>query len=117
YDALEWLEGDALREHVVTDAYPAALYDHEGGHLHPLNYTLGLARAAQRAGARLYTSSPVRQLQRGTPASVITDGGRVTADVVILGTNAYHQGLVPELAGRVMTAANYMIATAPLSAE
>ncbi|MCI0593245.1 FAD-binding oxidoreductase, partial [Chromohalobacter sp.] len=49
YEALEWLQGAPLREHVVTDAYPAALYDREGGHLHPLNYTLGLARAAQRA--------------------------------------------------------------------
>ncbi|MDR5859661.1 FAD-binding oxidoreductase [Halomonas eurihalina] len=117
YTALEWLEGQALRDHVVTDAYPAALYDREGGHLHPLNYTLGLARAAQRAGVRLYSHSAVKEIRRGEPAVVITDGGRVTADVVVLGTNAYQAGLVPELSGRIMRAANYMIATAPLSEE
>ncbi|MBW5801564.1 FAD-binding oxidoreductase [Halomonas elongata] len=117
YEALEWLEGQALRDHVVTDAYPAALYDREGGHLHPLNYTLGLARAAQRAGARLHPHSAVKEIRRGEPAVVITDGGRVTADVVVLGTNAYQAGLVPELSGRIMRAANYMIATAPLTEE
>ncbi|RTR02341.1 NAD(P)/FAD-dependent oxidoreductase [Halomonas nitroreducens] len=117
YPALEWLEGDALRRHVVTDAYPAALRDREGGHLHPLNYTLGLARAAQRAGVRLHPGSAARDIRRGTPATVITDGGRVTADFLVLATNAYHGGLVPELSGRVMRAANYMIATAPLSAD
>ncbi|PWW34429.1 NAD(P)/FAD-dependent oxidoreductase [Chromohalobacter israelensis] len=115
YDALTWLEGDALREHVVTDAYPAALHDREGGHLHPLNYTLGLARAAQRAGVRVHPRSAAREIRRGQPATVITERGQVTADFVVLATNAYHGDLVPELSGRIMRAANYMIATAPLS--
>ncbi|SEN52375.1 NAD(P)/FAD-dependent oxidoreductase [Halomonas caseinilytica] len=117
YEALEWLEGEALHEHVVTDVYPAALYDREGGHLHPLNYTLGLARAAQRAGARLYPHSTVQEIRRGEPAVVRTEQGSVTADVVVLGTNAYQTGLVPELSGRIMRAANYMVATAPLTEE
>lgn len=117
YDALTWLEGDALREHVVTDAYPAALHDSEGGHLHPLNYTLGLARAAQAAGARLHQHSAVREIHPGEPAVVVTDGGRVTADFVVTGTNAYSTGLLPALSGRIMRAANYMVATEPLSAE
>lgn len=115
YEALEWLEGDALREHVVTDAYPAALHDREGGHLHPLNYTLGLARAAQRAGVRLHPRSAAVEIRRGRPATVLTEHGRVSADFVVLAANAYHRDLVPELSGRIMRAANYMIATAPLS--
>jgi len=117
YESLEWREGDALREHVVTDAYPAALWESEGGHLHPLNYTLGLARAAQRAGVSLHEHSPVVELKRGEPATVITAQGRVVADRVILATNAYGKDLVPEMSGRIMRAANYMIATAPLTAE
>ncbi|MCK2182559.1 NAD(P)/FAD-dependent oxidoreductase [Halomonas getboli] len=117
YDALEWLEGDALREHVVTEAYPAALYDREGGHLHPLNYTLGLARAAQRAGVSLHPRSAALEVQRGRPATVVTEQGRVTADFVVLATNAYQAGLIPELSGRIMRAANYMIATAPMSED
>ncbi|MEQ6918399.1 NAD(P)/FAD-dependent oxidoreductase [Halomonas aquatica] len=117
YRGLTLLEGDALREHVVSDAYPVALLDAEGGHLHPLNYTLGLARAARLAGVAIHEHSAVVEIRRGQPATVVTAQGRVTADFVVLGTNAYQAGLVPELSGRIMSAANYMIATAPLSAE
>lgn len=117
YPALTMLQGEALREHVVTDAYPAALHDAEGGHLHPLNYTLGLARAARRAGVTIHEQSAAVEVRHGQPASVLTAAGRVTADFVVLGTNAYQAGLMPELSGRIMRAANYMIATEPLSAE
>jgi gamma-glutamylputrescine oxidase len=117
YEALTWLEGDALREHVVTDAYPGALFESEAGHLHPLNYTLGLARAAREAGAVIHEATPALEIRRGSPHRVITPGGSVSADFVLLGTNAFPHGLVPELEGRVMRAANYVIATEPLSAE
>lgn len=115
YHDLEMLEGEALRERVVTDAYPAALHESAAGHLHPLNYTLGLARAARDAGVSIHQHSAAVSIERGQPACVRTAAGRVTADFVVLGTNAYQAGLVPELSGRVMRAANYMIATAPLS--
>ncbi|MDY7115943.1 FAD-binding oxidoreductase [Halomonas sp. SSL-5] len=115
YHDLEMLEGEALRERVVSDAYPAALHERAAGHLHPLNYTLGLARAARDAGVVIHEQSAAVAIERGQPASVRTASGRVTADFVVLGTNAYQAGLVPELSGRVMRAANYMIATAPLS--
>ncbi|KAA0014202.1 FAD-binding oxidoreductase [Billgrantia pellis] len=114
YEALTWLEGDALRERVVTDAYPGALFEREGGHLHPLNYTLGLARAAQQAGVTIHEHSPARTLRRGQPATVETERGRVVADFVVVGANAYLGHLLPELEGRIMRAANYIIATEPL---
>ncbi|MED5295676.1 MAG: FAD-binding oxidoreductase [Pseudomonadota bacterium] len=117
YRALEWREGAALKEHVVTDAYPAALWESEAGHLHPLNYTLGLARAAQQAGAVFHGFSPVSSIEQGTPARVLTPQGQVTADSVVVATNAYGDALLPRLSGRVMRCANYMIATAPMSEE
>lgn len=117
YEALTWLEGDALRERVVSDAYPGALHESEAGHLHPLNYTLGLARAARKAGAVLHEGSPALSIERGAPHRITTPAGSVRADFVVLGTNAFRHRLVPELSGRVMRAANYIIATEPLSAE
>lgn len=117
YTSLEWLEGDTFRERVVTDAYPGALFESEGGHLHPLNYTLGLARAAQDAGVAIHEHSPVIEVRQGQPVQAITPGGKVSADFLVVATNAYLQGLVPELDGRIMRAANYMIATRPLSSE
>ncbi len=117
YEALTWLEGDALRERVVTDAYPGALHESAAGHLHPLNYTLGLARAARRAGAALHEGSPALSVERGAPHRILTPEGSVVADFVVLGTNAFQHRLVPELEGRMMRASNYLIATEPLSAE
>ncbi|SFH66476.1 NAD(P)/FAD-dependent oxidoreductase [Modicisalibacter xianhensis] len=115
YPSLSFLQGESLREHVATDAYPAALHDAEGGHLHPLNYTLGLALAAQRAGVTIYEHSAVEHVERGRPARVSTAHGWVNAEFVVMATNAYVGGLVPELRGRIMRAANYIVATAPLS--
>ena len=117
YHGLEWREGGALREHVVTDAYPAALWEREAGHLHPLNYTLGLARAAQQAGAILHQFSPVVDIRHGKQTTVVTERGRVVADHVVIATNAYGDRLVPQMSGRIMRAANYMIATAPMSEQ
>lgn len=117
YEALRWLEGDALRDHVVTDAYPGALYESEAGHLHPLNYTLGLARAAQRAGVTIHQHSPALRIRRGQPATVVTRQGEINADFIVVGTNAHLGSLLPELKGRIMRAANYMVATEPLGDE
>ena len=116
YEAFRWLEGDALRARVATDAYPGALYESEGGHLHPLNYTLGLARAAQRAGVTIHEHSPATAIRRGQPAVVVTERGEICADFVMVGANAYLGRLLPELEGRIMRAANYIVATEPLGA-
>ncbi|MDH2372662.1 FAD-binding oxidoreductase [Cobetia sp. 3AK] len=130
YHALQWLQGDALRARVVTDAYPGALHDGEGGHLHPLNYTLGLARAAQRAGVTICEQSPVLKLEHGRSGSgIVANGsggqagrarvhtaqGSVSAEFVVVATNAYLDGLVPRLDERIMRVANYIVATEPLS--
>ncbi|UYG02327.1 FAD-binding oxidoreductase [Halomonas sp. LR3S48] len=117
YEALSWLEGEALRERVATEAYPGALHESEGGHLHPLNYTLGLARAAQRAGVAIHEHSPALAIRRGQPATVVTAQGEISADFVVVGANAYLGRLLPELEGRIMRAANYIVATEPLGEE
>lgn len=116
YDRLHWLDRDALYERVRSTAYLGGLLDREGWHLHPLNYTLGLAQAAQRAGARLYQHSPARRLRHGAPAEVATDQGALVADFVLLAGNAYlGADVAPELAGQLMPVGNYILATEPLS--
>ncbi|WP_227367929.1 NAD(P)/FAD-dependent oxidoreductase [Halomonas sp. M20] len=117
YHSMTFLEGDALRERVVSDAYLAGLHDAEGGHLHPLNYTLGLARAAQQAGVAIHEHSAAITVECGQPARVTTAQGRVSAEFVVVAANAYLGGLLPELSGRIMRAANYIVTTEPLSDE
>ncbi len=116
YDQYQWLDRTALREHVRSDAYLCGLLDPNGGHLHPLNYTLGLAKAAQEAGATLHEGSQVVGLKRGRTPVLATAGGDVTADFVVLGGNAYiNREMAPELRGRIMPIGNYIVATEPLS--
>ncbi|OZA78740.1 MAG: oxidoreductase, partial [Caulobacter sp. 39-67-4] len=51
YDALSLIGPRDLADDLGTDAYHGGLLDRDGGHLHPLNLALGLARAAIAGGA------------------------------------------------------------------
>lgn len=101
---------------VDSPAYLGGLYDTGSGHLHPLNYALGLATAAQAAGAQLYEDSPATAIDHGDPATVRTAGGAtVRARHVLVAANAYANGLEADhLAAWAMPVATYVIATEPL---
>ena len=94
------------------------MLDRGAGHLHPLDYALGLARAAAAAGVRIFEGSRVgggrrrRCGRRCGPAA-----GAVRARFVVVAGNGYLGGLVPEVAARVMPINNFIVATAPLGAE
>jgi glycine/D-amino acid oxidase-like deaminating enzyme len=99
-----------------TDAYLGGLYDGRGGNIHPLNFALGLARAAQEAGAHLHGQSPVTRLdRRGEGAVLHTPAGRLTAGRVLICTNGYTDGLAPPLGRSVVPVRSVQVATAPLS--
>jgi glycine/D-amino acid oxidase-like deaminating enzyme len=104
-----------------TAWYKGAYIDRRGGRLHPLSYSRGLARAAQKVGANIHGETPVREVYRGARKWVVkSDGGAVEADHVVLCTNAYSDmigsgGIWPGLACSIIPIQSYMIATRPLS--
>ena len=112
--ALEFLDREAVRQVLSTDRYCAALYDQRSGHLHPLNYTLGLAAAARNAGVQIYEHSKVTHVGHTDPAAVTTDKGSVKAKFVALCCNAYVGGLEPEMRRRIMPVGTYIVATESL---
>lgn len=64
-----------------------------GGHLNPLSYARGLARAALQEGVRLHTRSPMIRCSRsGGRWQVETDQGQVTCERLIVATGAYTDG-------------------------
>ena len=77
---------------LATQRYCAGLFDPGSGHLHPLNYTLGLARAAEAAGVRICESSAVTSIEPGDPVRVVTPRGTVTADFAVLTRGGYVDG-------------------------
>ncbi|WP_199102560.1 FAD-binding oxidoreductase [Aquitalea sp. ASV11] len=118
YHDAQWLEGKELAEQINSPVYTAALHDSGCGHLHPLKYAQGLARAASRAGVRLFEHSPVTSidedrlgLQIGTP------GGWIRADKMVLACNVDIGALQPQLRRAILPVESHILATAPLTAE
>ncbi|MEH6645069.1 NAD(P)/FAD-dependent oxidoreductase [Sulfitobacter sp.] len=117
YDQIETLDNTALQSVCPSPDYRGGILDMGAAHLHPLNYVLGLARAAAAAGVRIHERSAVHHIDEGTPATVRTDGGHVVADHVILACNGYLGGLNRRVAARVMPINNFIVATEPLGAR
>ncbi|QGZ63868.1 NAD(P)/FAD-dependent oxidoreductase [Paraburkholderia acidisoli] len=118
YHGFRYVDGEGVREFVQSARYPGGLYDPDSGHLHPLNYTLGLARAASAAGVCIYENSPVTRLREARGAHVVeTARGNVRAKFVVLACNTFVGDLAPALARKIMPVGTYVIATKPLGAQ
>ena len=115
YDQIAALDRAALAALIGTEAYAGGVIDHGAGHLDPLALALGIAAAAQAAGARLHEGAQVRAITRGAKVCVRTDQGSLHADHLIVACNGYLGGLVPEVARKVMPINNFVIATEPLA--
>jgi gamma-glutamylputrescine oxidase len=111
------LDRDATRAMVATDTFLEGFFDPGSMTIHPLNYLLGLARAAREAGVKIYEGSRVTNYTRTDPAIVSTDNGSVTADFVVLACNGYLGKLEPRVASKIMPINNFMIATEVLGEE
>ncbi|MDX1606941.1 MAG: FAD-binding oxidoreductase [Candidatus Competibacterales bacterium] len=117
YETTEWLEGKALREALASPRYCAALYDPGGAHLQPLDYVLGLARAATEAGAELYEQSPVTALDSGPRPRLRTRTGTLRCRHLLLCGNAYLDRLAPAIRRKIMPVGTYLITTEPLGED
>lgn len=114
YDSLEMWSKERVREQMSTDAYLGGLYDAASGHVHPLNYTLGLAKAAAEAGARFFEYTPATRIEQGEHPVVHTPHGVVRSRHLLLCGNAYLDGIVPDIERKIMPVGTYITATEPL---
>ena len=103
-----------LDEKLGTTVYHGALREGGAGHFHPLNYCLGMARAAVDAGAIIHEHSPAIEVDTGSRPFVRTAHGKVTANFVVIACNGYLGRLIPKLYGKVMPVTSYIITTEPL---
>jgi gamma-glutamylputrescine oxidase len=113
YDLIRPVGRDEMRSLVGSSAYYGGTLDMGSGHIHPLRFALGLARAAHDAGVRIHERSKVTSV---TPdGKVTTDQAQIAAKHVILGCNGYLGALNGHVAQRVMPINNFIAATEPLS--
>ena len=115
YSSLTLWDQQEMQAHMASTRYIGGLYDANSGHIHPLNYTLGLAKAALDAGVTIYTGSAVTKVTRKSEANIChTAQGQVTAAQVLFCGNAYMGKLVPEISHKIMPVGTYIGATEPL---
>jgi gamma-glutamylputrescine oxidase len=120
YESARLLNRDELQSHVCSELYLGGLLDSRSGHLHPLKYTQGLARAAELEGVRIFENTRVLRYDSGSDrggsggVAVRSSRGVVHCEHLILCGNAYLDGVAPPLARRILGVGTYIVATEPL---
>jgi gamma-glutamylputrescine oxidase len=121
YTTARYLPREEVRAIVASHRYIAALYDTRAGHLHPLNYTLGLAAAAERLGVRVFEGTRAAAFDAGASASgpvlVRTARGTVRCRHLALCGNAHLGSTARELRSRIMAVGTCVVTTEALGAE
>ena len=114
YTEIELLSKASITDIIKSSVYSGGTLDWGAGHLHPLRFAIGLAKAAEEAGAIIFEASPVVDIKNKSPNLIKTDLGQVTAEYVVHATNGYHSNLNQIQSAHVMPINNYLVATAPL---
>jgi glycine/D-amino acid oxidase-like deaminating enzyme len=111
-----WLGPGETHEMIGATSALGATFTPHCAVLQPALLARGLADAVERRGVRLFEHTEVLDLLPGSPASVVTPGGTVQADVVVRATEAW----TPTLRGSrrdIVPVYSLMVATEPLSAD
>lgn len=113
--AVEPWPADRVREALHSPCYFHGLHYPRGFSLHPLNYALGLAAAAEAAGARIFEDTPVLEIDpAGVRKRVVTQHSRVRASHVVLAGNVHMTELVPQFASTLLPIFSTVVVSAPL---
>lgn len=120
YEGYQVLNRPELKKVLKSDRYTGGIFDTDSGHVHPLNYCLGLAQAAAKHGAHIFEQSFVTDLQpQGNLWRINTAQGEVIAKHVVIACNVF-AGILKQsqymktLADKIMPVGTYVIATEPL---
>ena len=121
-ERLRWIGADAemwttaqVREQLVNPRYFNAVHFRNAFHIHPLNYTLGLAALAEQAGARIFEDTPALSIDpAGVRKRIGTPNGRVRAAHVVLAGNVQLGALMPEVSATLLPVTTFVMVTEPL---
>ncbi|ABF52836.1 NAD(P)/FAD-dependent oxidoreductase [Sphingopyxis alaskensis] len=111
----EVVEKAGMDAHVASPRYHGGVYDARAGHFHPLNYAVGLAKAAEAAGVRIFEGRRATSIRAGDPGQLLLGKVAVEARYFIDATDSWIGDLEPDLGRYTVPIMNYNIATAPLA--
>jgi gamma-glutamylputrescine oxidase len=118
------LAEDGFRAELIDGPRAAALFPGSGilgglfnpddGEIHPVRFVRGLARAAERRGARIFEGTPVSSIEHGPGrVTLTTPKGRLSATMLLLASNAWTPLLHPFFEGAIVGMRGQMFATEP----
>lgn len=113
----EFWPRDRVRDVLRTERYYDALFMADRFQFHPLNYCLGVARAVESLGARIFESSAAVEIGENPAGIVRTREGEVRAEHVVLTCGGYIGTLQRRLRSAIVPVATYVIATRPLGED
>ncbi len=118
-----WLSAADMPDWIASERFHGGVYDSASGHLHPLKYCLGLAKAAAEMKVAMFEHSAVTGLQSKQGRLTLTTqsslgAGQVKAQQVLLAGNVYLPEIAPHLAphlsARIMPVGTYIACTEAL---
>lgn len=116
HDETVMLDEAALKDYVISPHYIGGTYNPRSGHLHPLAYIRGMARAVTMFGVSIFGNTAAMHIDDDDRSVTVTTstGHKVKARRVIVAGDAYLGDLSRYLTHRMMTFTAHMIATSPL---
>ncbi|HLA20013.1 MAG TPA: FAD-binding oxidoreductase, partial [Pseudolabrys sp.] len=121
-ERLRWIGADVevwptarVREQLANPRYFDAVHFRRAFHIHPLNYALGLAALAEKAGARIFEQTPAVSIDpSGVRKRIVTPNARVRAGHVVLAGNVDLGALMPRLSATLLPVTTFVLVTEPL---
>ncbi len=121
-ERLRWIGGaveswpaERVRSVLSNPRYFSALHYPTAFHIHPLNYALGLAAAAEAAGARIFEHSPAVSIDpTGVRKRIVTPHARVRAPHVVIAGNVDLGALLPELSATLIPVNTFVMVSEPI---
>jgi gamma-glutamylputrescine oxidase len=101
-----------MAQHINGGGYHGGIYDPQGGHFHPLNYAIGLAKAARNAGVKIFENTKVRSYV--PDVGLLLEDNWIAAGSVIVATDMWMNDFDANLGSYTIPIMNYNVATAPL---
>lgn len=106
---------ELVRAKLKTRHYFQAIHFPTAFHIHPLNYALGLAKAAEAAGVRIFEQTPALSIDpAGVRKRIVTPSARARAGHVVLTGNVHLGGAMPEISKTLLPISTYVMTTEPL---
>lgn len=105
-------------EHVQRNtgsfAHLEGFYSPAAGSIQPAKLARGLKRVAETMGIRIFENTPMLSLEEKRPATITTPKGVVTADKVVIATNAWMPQQFKEFSRTVTLVSSDMLITQPI---